>query len=344
MSIRTELDRIIDEVLTQSDLLDQALTALQGKVAGTDPVLQEKTVTPSTSVQSITPDAGYDGLSKVNVGAIPDDYIVPSGTVNITENGEHDVREAEAVNVNVPAPEPVMQEKTVTPSTSVQSVTPDSGYDGLSKVTVEAMPTATQATPFISVDEEGLISASWAILSAGYVSAGAQKATQQLTTQAAQTITPGTTNKTINGGQFLTGIQTIKGDANLVAENIKSGVSIFGVAGSYEGSGEVSSVKENATVTLDIGSDVTLWEYIGVYYDNGVLQQMNNTSEQHGPTTVSFQAAVGEVFTLDITADFDLVFEVQSGIELRGRALSSHVLMFKVVSKDNATIRFWSDD
>lgn len=51
-----------------------------------------------------------------------------------------------------------------------------------------------------------------------------------------QDITPGTTDQYIAGSQYLTGTQTIKGDANLVAGNIKSGISIFGVTGTYTGS------------------------------------------------------------------------------------------------------------
>ena len=129
----------------------------------------------------------------------------------------------------------VLQNKTVTPSTSTQTVVPDNGYDGLSQVTVNAMPTATQATPSINVSSSGLITAS-TTQSAGYVTAGTKSTTKQLTVQAAQTITPGTSNKTIASDRYLTGVQTIRGDANLVAENIKSGVSIFGVAGSLEAS------------------------------------------------------------------------------------------------------------
>ena len=73
-------------------------------------------------------------------------------------------------------------------------------------------------------------------VSAGYVSAGTAGSssvslTASVTTKAAATITPGTSDQTIASGTYLTGAQTISGDANLVGTNIKSGVSIFGVAG-----------------------------------------------------------------------------------------------------------------
>lgn len=75
------------------------------------------------------------------------------------------------------------------------------------------------------------------VVSAGYVSAGTAtnstvSLTASVTTKGAATITPGTSAQTISSGTYLTGTQTISGDANLKASNIKSGVSIFGVAGS----------------------------------------------------------------------------------------------------------------
>ena len=130
-------------------------------------------------------------------------------------------------------PDPVLQEKTVDPTTEIQTVVADEGYDGLSNVTVNAMPTATQATPTISVSETGLITAS-AEQTAGYVEAGTSELTHQLPVQEAQTITPSTENQVIQMGKYLTGDQTVLGDENLIAENIKKDIDIFGVVGTYE--------------------------------------------------------------------------------------------------------------
>lgn len=100
----------------------------------------------------------------------------------------------------------------------------------------KSVSTATQATPSITVAANGKISAS-ATQTAGYVSAGTKTGTKQLTTQAAKTITPTTSNQTaVASGIYTTGAITVKGDSNLKAENIASGVSIFGVTGTHSGS------------------------------------------------------------------------------------------------------------
>lgn len=153
---------------------------------------------------------------------------------------------------------PTLQSKTVTPSTSQQTITPDSSYDGLSSVTVEAMPSGALKAP--TVDSSGLITAQ--IGTSGYLASGT-KTTKQLTTQAAQTITPGTADQTIASGKYLTGVQTIKGDANLVAGNIKKGVSIFGVAGSYSESGSSGGSSTNNCEAYHITSTTAVLNFKG---------------------------------------------------------------------------------
>ena len=89
------------------------------------------------------------------------------------------------------------------------------------------------------------------------------KITGTITDQAAQTITPGTSNKTIAAGKYLSGTQTIKGDSNLVASNIKSGVSIFGVNGTYTGASSGSSSESGLPSTITAGDTPVIANWTG---------------------------------------------------------------------------------
>lgn len=144
-----------------------------------------------------------------------------SGTKTLETSGKYCEDDIAVVYTD---PEKPTQTKSVTPSESAQTVTPDSGKV-LSQVNVGA-------------------------ISSTYVGTG-------VTRKAAQTYTPGTADQTIPAARYLTGAQTIKGDANLVAGNIKSGVSIFGVAGTHTGGITPSGTKrititQNGTTTEDV--------------------------------------------------------------------------------------------
>lgn len=76
-------------------------------------------------------------------------------------------------------------------------------------------------------------------VSAGYVSSGTAgnssvSLTASVTTKAAATIMPTTSDQEIASGTYLTGKQTIKGDTNLVASKIVYPNTIFGVQGAAQ--------------------------------------------------------------------------------------------------------------
>ena len=114
---------------------DANLDGYSQVVVNVQPALQEKSAIPTEAQQVVTPEEGYYGLSKVTVAKIPDNYVIPTGVVEITANGTHDVSGKASATVNVPATP--TEEKTVVLALADgdQVITPTDGKN-ISKVTI----------------------------------------------------------------------------------------------------------------------------------------------------------------------------------------------------------------
>lgn len=242
-----------------------------------------------SGVTATAPDVLYgkvivDSGGNLVVGSMPNNGAVSQ---TVTSNGDVAIAQgyhngSGKITVNVPSESSIPTDGTAT-AKDVRSG--ETFYAGGSKKT-GTMPTVKLGTPAIAVSSSGKITASVRQASSGYVASATKTATKNLTTRAATTITPGTSEKTAcASGVYTTGAITVAGDANLIADNIKSGVSIFGVTGTYGGG--------SSDFRVLVKEDVNLIDPMQSFYVNNVFNTISSIDDILSISVFRFETEAG---------------------------------------------------
>lgn len=228
----------------------------------------------SKTIPNADPYVSFDAGGFVTVDGIREYHINPMVSVDVGEGDTPGYLGEGTITGNTLAFRAIPANTTISPSTSSQTVG-DANWIMEGPLTVEAMPSgsvtaptsisgtsATVSTGTNTLTLSKTVSVTPRVTTAGYVSSGTAgnssvSLTASVTTQAAQTIYPSTSDQTLTSGIYLTGAQTIKAVkiTNLSAENIAAGVTVE--IGDADDSDRIISVTGTMPNPLEITQYVT---------------------------------------------------------------------------------------
>ena len=249
-AVTSDVDSNIKPENIKKDVNILGVTGTLEETIEADPILEELTITPTTSSQTIRPNEGVDGFNKVSVNAVTssiDSNILPK---NIKRGVNILGVEGNYVIEN-------LQDKVVNPSVDTQVVTFDDGFEGLSNVTITPVTSSIDSNIIAENIREGV-----SILG---VTGTLEDDVVEI--EPTITVTPSTTAtivKPSDGYDALSQVNiegvTASIDPNILAENIKKNIEILGVKGTLEAqnySFQESKEITPSTVDMEITPDST---------------------------------------------------------------------------------------
>lgn len=203
---------------------DENLEGYSTVTVNVEPSLQTKSISSNGTVK---PDEGYEGFSEVTVNVQPK-LQEKTATANGAITPDETYYGLSKVTVNV---EPKLQSKSVTAN---GTVTPDASYDGLSQVTVNVPPTVPKLQAKTAT-ENGVVEPDAAYDGLSQVTVNVP-ATPTETKTVEPNFSKGSEILTPTEGKVFSSV-TLTKPATLLPENIKKGVIICGIEGTYEVAG-----------------------------------------------------------------------------------------------------------
>lgn len=249
-----EVNSSIDENIKEDNIKEGVnILGVVGKFKGAK-LQSTKEITPKTESQVVKPDYGYNGLEQVEVNAVTSD--IDSNI--ISENIRNGV---EILGVSgTLVDNQVQSSKDAVPKTEPQEITPDAGFDGIAKVNISAVDSSI--------------------------------------------------------------------DSNITPSNIKKGVNILGINGSFEGKSDIPGggnigdiLTKNGTQDNDI-----IWKSY-----NNILLYKGNIPNLESIPELTQESAKADIFNLsipvfDITT-FELTDEEKTSI---GADVHQHYFAWKI--------------